>query len=164
MENKIKFRLYCDGAFSSSRSQQGWAFALYQDDVLIKLKYDGLIGGTNNRAEMNACLEGLKFLKHNNITEPVIIFTDSMYLIGTLTKNWKKKKNTDMWPTLFELITPNITFQHVKGHAGDVGNSLCDTWAVFGSHLDGCDNDKAFRCVLPDINQKIAENQALFNF
>lgn len=138
-------KIYADGAYSSSREQQGFSFVVYEeiDNIRIQkhLFYDGLCGGTNNRAEMNACLYALQYLKDNEITEEVTIFTDSMYLIGTFTKNWKMKKNTDMWPSLFALLTPNIKFQHVKGHEGDEGNSLVDKWAVFGSHLNGCAED-----------------------
>ena len=139
------YKLYADGAFSSSRQQQGFSFVLYKGKEQIHLFYDGLIGGTNNRAEMNACLEGLKYLKEQEITDPVIIYTDSMYLIGTFTMNYKMGKNIDMWPKLWALITPNIKFQHVKGHAGDVGNSLVDRWAVFGSQLEGCKEDLNFK-------------------
>lgn len=134
-------KIYCDGAYNSSRNQQGFAFVVFKEEEQLYLHYDGLLGGTNNRAEMNACLNSLQYLKDNNITEPVTIFTDSMYLIGTFTKNYKMGKNVDMWPKLWALITPNITFQHVKGHAGDVGNTLVDVWAVFGSQLEGCKED-----------------------
>lgn len=134
--------IYSDGAYSSSRDQGGWAFAFYIDDVLVKLKYDGLVNTTNNRMEIMGCIKAMEFLKHNKITDPVTIFTDSMYVIGTMTKNWKMKKNTDLWPIMFDLVTPNIKFQHVKGHEGNEGNCLCDKWAQFASHVDGCDTDK----------------------
>ena len=141
-----KYSIYADGAYSSARDQQGFSFVVYEEleggkRLQKHLFYNGLCGGTNIRAEMNACLSALKYISENNITDEVTIFTDSMQIIGTFTKNWKMNKNTDMWPSLWKLITPNIHFQHVKGHEGDEGNSLVDKWAVFGSQLMGCGID-----------------------
>ena len=131
--------IYTDGAYSSSRDQGGWAFAILEPRVL---KYNGLTATTNNRMEIMGCIKALEYVRDNNITDDVTIFTDSMYVIGTMTKNWKMKKNTDLWPIMFGLMTSKIHFQHVKGHEGDEGNCLCDTWAVFGSHLGGCNVDE----------------------
>jgi len=131
--------IYSDGAYSSSRDQGGWAF--YIDIEPRVLKYDGLVSTTNNRMEIYGCIKAMEYIRDNNITENITIFTDSMYVIGTMTKNWKMKKNIDLWPIMFKLVTPNIRFVHVKGHEGNVGNSLCDTWAVFSSHLEGCEID-----------------------
>ena len=141
----MKWLFYSDGAFSSSRNQQGFAFVVYHeiDGKLVKqhLFYDGLIGGTNNRAEIYGIIKSLEFIRDNNIKEEVVIYTDSMYCIGTITKGYKQNKNKDLWAILFLLLQDNVKFQHIKGHAGDEGNSLADVWAVFGSQLGGCDND-----------------------
>jgi ribonuclease HI len=139
------YQIYTDGAYSSNRNQQGFSYVVYKEieNVWCKthLYYEGLLGGTNNRAEIYACIAALKYVKNNNITEEVTIFTDSMYVVGTVTKNWKKNKNTDLWGKLFSLLTPNVTFVHVKGHSTDDKNNLCDIWAVFASHMSGCRND-----------------------
>lgn len=132
--------IYSDGGYSSSRDQGGWAFCIMLPDKPV-IKYDGLMHTTNNRMEIMGIIKALEYVKDNGITDDITLYTDSMYCVGTLTKGWQMKKNTDLWPILFELITPNITFKHVKGHAGDEGNSLVDRWAVFGTQLNGCGND-----------------------
>ena len=132
-------KIYTDGAYSSSRDQGGWAFCIEAEKPIIK--YGGATKTTNNRMEIMGCLNALLYIKENNVTEDVVIFTDSMYVIGTLTKNWKMKKNTDLWPKIFDILLPNVTFEHVKGHNGDIGNSLADKWAVFASHVDGYEQD-----------------------
>ena len=85
--------------------------------------------------EVQSALEACKWAKLNNIQE-FTIFADSMYLIGTMTLNWKRKKNIDLWEEMDKAVEGlNIEWKHVKGHAGDKWNDFCDTLAVHGSHL-----------------------------
>lgn len=134
--------IYCDGAYSSSRNQGGWAFVVVQDNKVIHKEYDGLINTTNNRMEIMGMLKALEWIKQNSIPLPIKIYTDSMYVIGTLTLNWKMKKNIDLWEILLPLVNSNIEYLHVKGHDGNRFNEECDKWAVFGSNLLNCKNDK----------------------
>lgn len=64
------------------------------------------------------------------------IYSDSMYVIGTMTLNYKRNKNVDLWEQLDKLVlNKKIDFKHVKGHNGNKFNTLCDTLAVAGSQL-----------------------------
>ena len=134
--------IYTDGAYSSSRNQGGWAFVVIQDNKVIYKEYDGLINTTNNRMEIMGMLKALELINKNLIPLPIKIYTDSMYVIGTLTLNWKMKKNIDLWQILIPLINKDIEYLHVKGHDGNKFNEECDKWAVFGSNLLNCKNDK----------------------
>lgn len=134
--------IYTDGAYSSSRNQGGWAFVVVQDNKVIHKEYDGLINTTNNRMEIMGMLKALEWIKQNSIPLPIKIYTDSMYVIGTLTLNWKMKKNTDLWKILLPLVNSDIEYLHIKGHDGNRFNEECDKWAVFGSNLLNCKNDK----------------------
>jgi cyclic pyranopterin phosphate synthase len=52
---------------------------------------------TNNRMELRAAIEGLAS------TAPgcqVTIYSDSQYLVHTMTRNWKRKANLDLWQKL----------------------------------------------------------------
>ena len=134
--------IYTDGAYSSSRNQGGWAFVVVQDNKIIYKEYDGLINTTNNRMEIMGMLKALEWINKNLIPLPIKIYTDSMYVIGTLTLNWKMKKNIDLWKILIPLVNKDIEYLHVKGHDGNKFNEECDKWAVFGSNLLNCKNDK----------------------
>ena len=65
-----------------------------------------------------------------------------MYVIGTMSKGWKRNVNHDLWDTMDELAPSFIIhWKHVKGHEGDKYNELCDALAVEGSHLKFEENE-----------------------
>jgi ribonuclease HI len=135
-----KIHLYTDGAFSSSRMMMGYAFVVLAqvEDTLEKLysEHYPISGGTNNRAEVIAAIEGIKYCKKNNIKD-IIVYSDSMYLIGTMSQAWKRKKNIDLWLDMEDTITGlNLEWKHTKGHAGDKWNSYCDMLASAASHVE----------------------------
>jgi len=134
--------IYCDGAYSSSRNQGGWAFVVVQDNKVIHKDYEGLLNTTNQRMEIMAMIEALKFTRLFSRPVPIKIYTDSMYVIGTITKNYKMNANQDLWQILLPLVNKDIEYLHVKGHDGNRFNEECDKWAVFGSNLLNCKNDK----------------------
>lgn len=134
--------IYTDGAYSSSRDQGGWAFVVVKDDELLYKDYDGLLNTTNQRMEIIAMIKTLEFIKNYSIPLPITIYSDSLYVINTITKNWNKKANIELWDILIPLINKDINYVHVKGHNGNKFNEECDKWAVFGSNLLNCKNDK----------------------
>jgi ribonuclease HI len=99
--------------------------------------------------EMQAAIAALQFFADSKQTSPCILYTDSEYLIKGITqwvKGWKKKGwktaagkpvlNQDLWETLDNLDTQvrsqtktPVSWQHVRGHSGDIGNERCDTIA-----------------------------------
>ena len=134
--------IYTDGAYSSSRDQGGWAFVVVKDDELLYKEYDGLLNTTNQRMEIIAMIKTLEFIKNYSIPLPITIYSDSLYVINTITKNWNKKANIELWDILIPLINKDINYVHVKGHNGNKFNEECDKWAVFGSNLINCKNDR----------------------
>ena len=133
--------IYTDGAYSSSRDQGGWAFVVVKDDELLYKDYDGLLNTTNQRMEIIAMIKTLEFIKNYSIPLPITIYSDSLYVINTITKNWNKKANIELWDILIPLINKDINYVHVKGHNGNKFNEECDKWAVFGSNLLNVKND-----------------------
>lgn len=131
-----KIKIYCDGAYSSLRDQGGWAFVVIVDEVKVKSDFFPVYSTTNNRMEIQAAIEACNWAKEHGITE-FALFTDSMYVIGTMTLNYKRGKNTDLWPLLDQAAEGLlITWTHVKGHTGDKYNELCDALAVTASHVE----------------------------
>ncbi len=122
--------IFTDGAYASSRDKGGWAFVAIQNGKKIHSSFFFEEKTTNNRMEIQAVIEALIWSKENNFTE-VSIFTDSMYVIGTMSKSWKRNKNHDLWEILDKLVlNMTISWNHVKGHEGDKYNELCDALAV----------------------------------
>src|SRR5690606_32491545 len=101
---------------------------------------------TNNRMELKAVLEGIKFLK--NPPKEIYICTDSTYVIRGITQwvfGWKKKGwrnaegkevlNKDIWSDLDKAVfqlkqKSNINWRYIPGHSGNPGNERCDRIAV----------------------------------
>ena len=131
----MEYIIYTDGAFSSLRNQGGWAFVVIKDGEKIFSDYGTEFNTTNNRMEIQSVIEALKYLNSINLKE-FTLFSDSMYVIGTLTQNWNKKKNVDLWLELDNVIkSDKINWKHIKGHSGDRWNSHCDMLAVHASQL-----------------------------
>ena len=84
--------LAVDGAYSSKFNQMGIGILFIKDDKEIIRYSNSYKGGTNNIAEMMALLVGLRMIK--NPINSLTIYSDSMYVIGCLTKNWARKKIT----------------------------------------------------------------------
>lgn len=132
--------IYTDGAYAVSIDSGGWAFIVEKDNNIIFKTGDVVKHTTNNRMEIEAVLRSLFYIKYyvkENIE--VNIYSDSMYVIGTLTKHWKIKKNKDLWKVMYNTIKSlkhKINFIHVKGHSDNEYNNLCDELAVFYSKIN----------------------------
>jgi ribonuclease HI len=129
-------KVYVDGAYSSLRNQGGWAFIVLRDDVKIYSSSFPVKETTNNRMEIQAALEACLWCKLNGYTD-ITIFSDSMYVIGAVTKGNKRNKNVELLSDLDNAINGlNITWTYVKGHSGDRYNELCDALAVQASQVN----------------------------
>jgi len=125
--------LYTDGACSGNPGPGGYAAVLVTvDGNGAVLKEQVITGGdkrtTNNRMEIMAVIAGLSAL-----TQPsrVQIVSDSQYIINTMTKNWKRNKNHDLWDRLDALCAQHqVSWIYVRGHAGHEYNERCDRLAV----------------------------------
>jgi ribonuclease HI len=141
--------LYTDGACSGNPGPGGWGTVAYFDDGSCH-ELGGRDGATtNNRMEMQAAISALEFFAETRQSGPCVLHTDSEYLIKGITqwvKGWKKKGwktaagkdvlNQDLWEKLDRLnnqvqaqIKTPVSWQHVRGHSGNVGNERCDTIA-----------------------------------
>ncbi len=134
--------IYTDGACTGNPGPGGWAVVVYfTDGSIYELGGDEALT-TNNRMEMQAAIAALKLLRAAKQSAPVTLYTDSEYTIKGVTqwiKGWKKKGwktaqnkdvlNKDLWEILDELNIQMVTWQHVRGHAGNIGNERCDAIA-----------------------------------
>lgn len=134
--------IYTDGACTGNPGPGGWGVVVYYTDNSVREFGGNENQTTNNRMEMQAAIAALNFLSANQLTAPITLYTDSEYLIKGVTqwiKNWKKKGwktaqgkpvlNQDLWENLDKLNNKLVLWQHVRGHAGNVGNERCDAIA-----------------------------------
>ena len=129
-------QLYTDGACSGNPGPGGWGAILVYNNNEKELS-GGEKMTTNNRMELLAVIRGLEAIK-----EPCAVYvtTDSKYVTEAINqgwlKNWIKKdfkdrKNDDLWRQLIPFITKhNVYFTWIKGHSGHHYNERCDKLAV----------------------------------
>lgn len=136
--NSDNIVIYTDGAYKSSIDQGGWAYVVMKDEKEIDYDFNGVKNTTNNRMEISGVLGALIWVSLTSYIN-VKIITDSQYVFGTITKNWKRNKNLELWKKIDELLNKlsdrNITFEWTKGHDSNIGNNRADELAVKGSNL-----------------------------
>lgn len=126
--------IYTDGAYKPSLNSGGIGIVfLCNGEEVYKYSKNYAIS-TNQRMETQAVIIAL-----NSIIKPInslTIITDSMYVVGTATLNWKRKANLDLWEKFDQalekaqkLVKTPIQFKHIKGHNGDIYNEKCDKLA-----------------------------------
>jgi ribonuclease HI len=82
---------------------------------------------TNNKMELTAAIEALRQIPRG---AAVVLRSDSQYLVNTMTRNWKRNANRDLWEQLdVEAELREVSFQWVRGHAGDELNDRADRLA-----------------------------------
>ena len=73
-------------------------------------------GVTNNRMEMSAAIVALAAVAPGS---SITVICDSEYVVQTMSGNWRRKKNHDLWEKLDELAAQrNVTWAWTKGHTG----------------------------------------------
>lgn len=127
-------KVYCDGSCLNNPGPGGWAAIVVINDQETILK-GGCKDSTNNRMELTAAIEGIRYLSES---ESIELFTDSQYVVKGMTewmkgwkaKNFNKVKNVDLWKELDQLASSRqITWTWVRGHNGHVMNERCDKLA-----------------------------------
>jgi ribonuclease HI len=135
--------VYTDGSAIGNPGPGGYG-------IVIQTEPDGpareLSGGcghtTNNRMEMTAVIMALETLQGTD--SPVVVHSDSRYVVDALTKGWAKgwqkrgwkrsngqpALNPDLWEQLLPLVrSMDVRFVWVRGHSGNPMNERCDELA-----------------------------------
>jgi len=125
--------IYTDGACLGNPGPGGWGAVIIEDG--IKRTLSGADESTtNNRMEMLAVIQGLASVPES---EPVTVFSDSQYVVNTMTRGWKRKANQDLWDRLdAEVAAHRVEWRWVRGHTGDPGNEEADSLATAAARGD----------------------------
>jgi ribonuclease HI len=135
-------KIYTDGSSTGKVGDGGWAFIVTENENVKYIKSGFAENTTNNKMELTAILESLKFIKEKLPTE-ILIYSDSQYCVNGITdwlmlwksNNWKSAKgdvkNQDLWKEI-DSILPSVKIDMVwiRGHHVNEFNNLTDKQAV----------------------------------
>jgi ribonuclease HI len=132
-------KIFTDGAYSSLRNKGGYSFVVLENEKFSKFYCKAKENTTNQQTEILAVIAAFKYIIKYNLNAEIV--TDSMYVVGTATKDWKINANIELWDEFFEyyrIIKHRVSFTHTRGHQTDdsentKGNNLADMFAVFAS-------------------------------
>lgn len=136
------YHLYADGSASHITQDGGWAYILSSENGIVAQDSGYTCPATNNAMELQAVIEGLKYLKAPSVVK---VYSDSAYVVNAMSKqwwvewknnNWVKKTggvtpNAQLWEELIKLseFHTEVEFIKVRGHDGDELNERCDKLA-----------------------------------
>ena len=146
-----KISIFTDGSSRGNPGPGGYGIVLKYKDLEKEIS-GGFRRTTNNRMELMALIVALESLQTDQY--PIEVYSDSKYVIDAITKGWvfswrtknfKGKKNKDLWLRYLDLHPKfKLSYNWVKGHAGHPENERCDVLAVEAALTNNKAIDKAF--------------------
>lgn len=122
--------IFTDGSCKGNPGPGGWAAIIIKkneskDFTVLK---GGAKDTTNNRMEMIAVIEALRYIQENNLLQfDYNLFSDSNLIVQTINKGWKRKANLDLWQEMDKLNEEiSVKYFWIKGHAKNKWNEQCD--------------------------------------
>ncbi|MDZ4844873.1 MAG: ribonuclease HI [Chitinophagales bacterium] len=147
----MQVEIYTDGAAQGNPGPGGYGVILKYGDKAKELSA-GYKHTTNNRMELMAVIAGLESLKKDELN--VLIVSDSKYVIDSVEKGWlfgwvkkdfKGKKNKDLWLRFLDVYEKHkVKFKWVKGHNNHPYNERCDELAVAAAQSRPLIRDEGF--------------------
>ena len=122
--------VWTDGACTGNPGPAGLGVVIIDGKTKTRRELSEYLGeGTNNIAELTAILRGLEEVTDRD--RCVVIYTDSSYSIGILSKNWKAKANVELIGEIRALAKEfaDLRFVKVAGHSGIPLNERTDELA-----------------------------------
>ena len=127
--------IYTDGSCLGNPGPGGWGALVFGESEEPQRLSGHEAQTTNNRMELMAAIQGLEAVPAGS---KVVLHSDSSYLVNTMTKNWKRRVNHDLWERLDTLSgSHNVEWRWVRGHNGDRGNEAADRLAGAAMNIAG---------------------------
>jgi len=133
----MKIKIYTDGAAKGNPGNGGYGIVMTAGKHRKEFS-EGFRLTTNNRMELLSVIVALETIKSPN--SDVEVWSDSKYVVDSVDKGWvfgwekknfKGKKNQDLWKRYLKIHPRHkVSFHWIKGHAGHPENERCDELAV----------------------------------
>ena len=143
--------IYTDGGASGNPGPGGYGVLLMYGEHEKEMSA-GFRLTTNNRMELLAVIVALEALKRPGME--VEVYSDSKYVVDAVEKGWvmgwerknfKDKKNPDLWKRFLKVYRQHrVAFHWVKGHAGNPNNERVDALAVAAYQTGNLGVDEAY--------------------
>ena len=143
--------IYTDGGASGNPGPGGYGALLMYGEHEKEMSA-GFRLTTNNRMELLAVIVALEALKRPRME--VEVYSDSKYVVDAVEKGWvmgwerknfKDKKNPDLWKRFLKVYRQHrVAFHWVKGHAGNPNNERVDALAVAAYQTGNLGVDEAY--------------------
>lgn len=137
----MQLELYTDGGCSGNPGRGAWAFVLVDSARHTVLESQSGFDPhtTNNRMELQAVIEALRYARRFDANGSFALYTDSQYVQKGITlwihtwmrNNWRSKsktpiKNVALWQLLYSTQQDLAVQWHwLKGHAEHQYNNQC---------------------------------------
>ena len=146
-EKILPLEIYTDGSLKKRGNQTfgGWSFIAVQDSEQVEARAGSEKDTTNQRMELTAIAEALKYASTaRRVNEKIIIHSDSAYAINCYRQGWyhnwmvngwvnskgEPVANQDLWYQIIPYFDNFwYEFRKVAGHAGNYWNECCDDLA-----------------------------------
>ena len=133
MTTTTAITIYTDGSCLGNPGPGGWGALVFGESEVPRRLSGHEAQTTNNRMELMAAIKGLEAVPAGS---KVVLHSDSSYLVNTMTKNWKRRVNHDLWERLDALSgSHNVEWRWVRGHNGDRWNEAADRLAVAAMNI-----------------------------
>ena len=153
--------VFTDGSSIGNPGRGGYGVVMLYGEARKELSA-GFRCTTNNRMELLACIVALRELKR---PAPVVIYSDSRYVVDSVKKGWARRwqkngwmrapdaqgqvfpaENVDLWEQMLGLLDQSqVEFHWVKGHASHPENERCDQLAVQAARGRNLPPDPGYR-------------------
>ncbi len=158
--------VYTDGGSINNPGPGGYGMVIETDGERREFS-GGFRHTTNNRMEMMSAIVALRKLQ--NCGKKIILYSDSSYLVNGIKKGWAKKwrsrgwrksdgqpvLNVDLWQELLALQDDvEVSFNWVKGHAGNELNERCDRLAVAAARQSDMMADEFYEKTLSGVEYR----------
>ncbi|MBP6904579.1 MAG: ribonuclease HI [Candidatus Pacebacteria bacterium] len=146
MKNEIT--LYTDGASRGNPGPGGWGAIIIGPKNAVELA-GAKKPATNNQMELEAVIQGLRYIQEQSGDATVALHADSRYVLngiekwldGWVRKGWvtmakKPVENKGQWEELLALrdhFGKKLKLVKVDGHSGHLYNDRCDELAVMAA-------------------------------
>ena len=158
MTNLPQVVIYTDGSALGNPGPGGYGAILMMGHHRKELS-GGFRLTTNNRMEILGAIKGLETLNERCKVE---LYSDSQYVINSITKGWARKwqakgwmrnktekaMNSDLWERLLVLVAAHeVVFHWVRGHTGVEENERADRLAVDAAQGQVLPVDRGYEAV-----------------